>query len=573
MAGVETRDFFPPLGQLGGPGEDPWILAAGVDPLDLTAHRGKDLLLIAEPLDANAGPSLGLYGPIGELAYPDGGEWGWKGLPVTLYISATTGRSSSNDDTPAKTYVPGRLSPSLNYGQSLFQGADPTQKSSPPQGEIALSDPDGVLDYLLDYVWDGAPLVLKRGVRGAPFSTYETIGQFNAASVLPTIDDKAIVLRDLGWQLSGPLHGEYYGGTGGLDGDASLAGQWKPYAVGYVFNAEPKLISASSQIFQCSFTAIANVFDLRHGGVSIDFWADYPTFDALAAATIPSGFYGSCLAQGLVRPNLTLQFGIRVDVLGDSTTAYGHTTPTTRAAIARRVATTYGTNRINDNTQIDVSSFTAVESRHSALCGWYWSSVVSKADALTEIMSGILGYWRVKTDGHLSIGYISNPARGSTLNIAYKSYGMGKPAVVATTPPRAGTLMAWRRNYGPQERSQLATGVDDASAALYAQPARFAQSISPAVQRLYPTAQLVTMQGNFWNEADALVECSRQQGFLEIERKRWRWSMAVDPSLDLVGSGLTLTGMNRLRAGSALPLLVAGMDTQGTSKTTFDLWG
>jgi hypothetical protein len=133
--------------------------------------------------------------------------------------------------------------------------------------------------------------------------------------------------------------------------------------------------------------------------------------------------------------------------------------------------------------------------------------------------------------------------------------------------------MAWRRNYGPQNRSELAGAVDNASAAIYGQAARFAQAINPAVQRLYPTAQLITVNGNFWQEADATVEAARQQGLLETERKRWQWSMTVDPFLDLCGSGLTLTDMARLRASTALSLICVAQDTQGTSRTTFDFWG
>lgn len=575
MAQIETRDFFPPFGQLGGPGEEPWPLAAGADPLDLGAHRGKDLLLIAMPTDPNGVINLGLYGPFGEMDYPEGGEWQWRGTQATLYVAATDGRATANDDVPAATAVPGMLAPTLNYGQQLFDGADPTRLSSPGAGEIALTDPKGRLDYLLDYVWDGAPIILKRGVRGTPYSAWETVGRFNGSAIVGDIDAKRIALRDLGWQLGGPLHDQYYGGTGGLDGDASTVGRWKPLAMGYVFNAEPALISGAGQIFQGSFASSQAILDLRHGGVSLDFFADYPTFEALRDAPIPSGNWGSCLAQTLVRPNVTLQYGIRIDFIGDSTVAYGHPAPTTRSAIARRIATTYGPNRLDNNTQIDVPSFAAVESRHPALCGWHWSTPISKADALNEVLGGILGYWKVKSDGTLSIGYVDTPSRGSIINLPYKANGMGKPAIIATAPPRAGTAMAWRRNYGPQQNSELAPSIaaNGVAAALYGQPASYVQSLSPHVARLYPTAALVAMPGNFWLEVDAAVEANRQQGLLEVERKRWQWEMRVDPFLDLTGSGATLTDFDRLRTGHALPLLCVGMDTPGTEATTFDFWG
>ena len=42
MAQLETADFFPPLGQIGGPGQ-PWPLSYGVDPLDFGAYRDRAL--------------------------------------------------------------------------------------------------------------------------------------------------------------------------------------------------------------------------------------------------------------------------------------------------------------------------------------------------------------------------------------------------------------------------------------------------------------------------------------------------------------------------------------------------
>ncbi len=200
---------------------------------------------------------------------------------------------------------------------------------------------------------------------------------------------------------------------------------------------------------------------------------------------------------------------------------------------------------------------------------------VSKADALNEVMAGILGYWKVKADGTLSIGYVDTPSRGSALNLAYKANGMGIPRIVATLPPRAGTAVSWRRNYGAQQISQLAGAVASNAVlvALYGQEASFVQALSPHVARLYPTAALVTVPGNFWLESDAAVEANRQQSLLEVERKRWQWDMRVDPFLDLTGTGATLTDFNRLRAGPALPLLCVGMDTKGTDATTFDWWG
>ncbi|NQW50916.1 MAG: DUF3380 domain-containing protein [Rhodospirillales bacterium] len=137
-------------------------------------------------------------------------------------------------------------------------------RSRPTVGEIVLIDPDGELDYLLAYVWDGAPLTVKRGVRGAALSTFETVARFTAKALIHDLDEKRIALRDLGWPLQGPLHSDYYTGAGGLEGDDSLKGVWKPWALGYNFNAEPRLLNSQYQIFQWSLTSSSAVSAFKH---------------------------------------------------------------------------------------------------------------------------------------------------------------------------------------------------------------------------------------------------------------------------------------------------------------------
>lgn len=573
MAQIEYADYFPPLGQIGGPGQ-PWPLAVGTDPLDLGAHRGKDLLLIGEPIDRASGPSLGLFGPLGDPPYPDNGEWGWKGGRITVYVACTTPRSSAPDDTPANTYINGRLPAAPNFGSSLFSGVDPMSRANPAVGEVALIDPDGELDYLLDYVWDGAPLTLKRGARGTPFSTWETVARFTAAALVPDLNGKRIALRDLGWQLQGPLHGEYYDGSGGLNGDVGKAGTPKPWALGYNFNIEPVLIDAEAQIVQFHFGSSAAVLTFKHGGVELPFHADYATYELLRDATIPSGWYGTCLDHSLARANIGLEYGIRLDVIGDADVAYGHPGPTTRGAIARRIATTRGVNRLDDAAQIDITAFNRVDIRHAAPVGWYFPTPISKAEALDIVMAGILGYWRIRPDGRLSIGYVTTPTTGTSLALEYKAEGMGEPRKVATAPPRAGTNMSWRTNNAPQQRSELAPSVDDETAAILGQAARYAQARSPSVATAYPTAAIVTVvNSGFWHEADATLENNRHQGIMCVERSRWQWEMQIDPYVDLLSTVATLNNFNRLGFGAAEPLLSVGIDTAGTNETTFDWWG
>lgn len=572
MPTLEYFDTFAPFGSPGGPG-DPWVIGIGVDPLVLDAHLGQDTLLIADVYeDAAAGdPDLDLFGPFGA---PNDGSWAsWIAGRRSLYVAATTGRSTANDDEPPAQHVPGRLMP-FNFGSSLFDGVNPLARGGANQGVVTLIDPDGVLNHLVGRNWDSTPLTLKRGPRGTPYKTWPVVGRYRSAGLIRDIDQKQLRLRDLGEQLNTPLHDAFYTGEGDLDGDASIAGRWKPWALGHCFNVEPVLISVADQIFQWSLGSSQACSAVRHGGVALDFHADYPTFDDLAAASIPSAHYGTCLAHSLVRPNITLQYGIRVDVVGDDDTVDGHAGPLTRGGIARRIATHLGSGSIDDSAEIDAPSFQRMEAYHSAPVGWWFGDVVTKAEALDRVLAGILGWWRMRPDGRLSVGWLEAPEYLTpAVTFDYRAHGMGKPRLVETAPPRRGTRIAWGHNYGPQpDRSSLAGSVSDADAALFGQPARYAQTLRPAIATLYPRAPLVIIEETgFRGESDAALEAERQQIVFGVERSRWQWPMQVDPHIDLIGAGAALRGAPDL-IGESRALLCVGIDAAGTSISTFDFF-
>lgn len=536
MPSIEYFDTFAPFGSMGGPG-DPWVIGVGADPLSLSAHLGQDLLLIAEPWVQAGGegsPDLDMFPPFGSL--PDG----WLDSEQErdmIYIAATRGRSTDNDDEPPAQYVPGRLTP-INFGTRLFDGVDPLTHGGFNFGVITLIDPDGVLNALLDKFWDSTPLTIKRGPRGTPFKDWPVVARFRSAGLLRDMDNKVIQTRDIGWQLAGPLHGETYLGTGGVEGSVSLTGRIKPWALGYCFNVEPVLLSASDQIYQWSLSSSEELTDFRHGGVSFPIDADYPNYAALAAATIPGGECATCLALSLVRPNVTLEFGVRVDVIGDADDVNGHGTPLTRAAIVRRIATFRGTSLLDEASDVDQSSLQRMDAYHSAPVGWWFGADTSKQQVIDLVLSGVLGWSIFTPDGRLRVGWLSAPEeQTATVNLVGRVDDIGKPRLIATGVPRSGTRISWQWNYSPQkDRSSLAGGVSDEDANLYSQDAQFAVALAPELVVLYPTAQMVTvMQTGFHDEADATLEATRQQAIFSVVRNRYERQLQIDPFIDIMG--------------------------------------
>ncbi len=468
----------------------------------------------------------------------------WVGGHSTIYPAASLGRSTSPTDTPADTYVPGKINGPINYGIELFGGIEPSASGSGGIGVITLIDPDGELDSLIALAWDGAELEILRGPPLAEFSTYEVVAKVTTAGIVYNQRKKELRVRDLGWRMvQAELHGERYTGIGGIDGEEALAGKMKPYAAGPFYNAEPILLNTTLLIYQVSFTSILAIDAARDGGLALTFQADYATYADLAAATISAAHYGTCLAEGLLRLGSTIAVLLTIDGRGDNDSPDGQTYPHTRAQIARRIATGYGPIKLGDY-QIDYQTINYMEQEQPATVGFYWSEATTKADALTRVMSGCLGWWAIRTNGLLALGFMRKPMGAPALVLNYpEDFGNAEPEMMqGYQTPRKATYVGWRRNNTLQDASRLAGGVDQAAALLFRTPLRYASFGDQFVNNTWSTAPSVYIDGEFWEEVDALAEATRQQALMGTRRERWVITAPCDPfsDLELLGNSFAL---------------------------------
>ncbi|CAB4195212.1 hypothetical protein UFOVP1644_32 [uncultured Caudovirales phage] len=579
MAQVVYQRGGPPLpfGTIDADEVGTFPLYEGVDPADLGAHEGKALLIVAAPF--NPATVVTTPGPIpfGAVEGVVAHNFDNTGARTSTYPAATHGRTTSPTDTPAGIYVPGKFSGDVQTQLSLFSGANPMSQAGATVGELILLDPDGELDTLLDCGWDGADVEIRRGEETADFSTFETVAKYCGAGMVGDLRTKSLRLRPLSWRLdAAELHGNRYLGTGGVEGDAALAGRLKPYAAGYVFNVTPVPINATSLILQMSYTSIGGVTAVRDGGVALALNGNYSTYAALAAATVAPGQYATCTAFGLVRLGAAPVYGVTCDLQGDADVIASVAGPTTRAGVVRRIATGLGSLRFSDIDQIDYRSFQDFENRQPAPVGWYWdgSQEVTKADAITEVLSGCLGWWLVRPNGQLTIGQAEDPETYyATLTLDYAGEArMGEPAIADTIPPRRATFIGWRRNYTEQRQDQLATSVTQADALIYGQPARYAAYIDLWLGNNYPSSPVVYLLGNYRDEADATAEAQRQTRLHSVTRRRYIVPIVMDPLADAVGQRTQVANLNRLGWGAAKQFLACGIEAAG-SDVKLHLWG
>jgi hypothetical protein len=133
-----------------------------------------------------------------------------------------------------------------------------------------------------------------------------------------------IPLRDASYWLERPLLRSTYGGGGGLDGTAALAGTLKPMAVGGsptpftgtggIQNVPPVLVDPVNLIYQIN-DGFANIVLLYEGGYAggITFAGD--VVDLYAGST-PAGQYRTCTALGCFQLGSTPTRAITCDVAG-----------------------------------------------------------------------------------------------------------------------------------------------------------------------------------------------------------------------------------------------------------------
>ncbi|MCW5738475.1 MAG: hypothetical protein KIS73_30415, partial [Enhydrobacter sp.] len=459
-----------------------YVLFRGADPLNLGAHEGQHYLLVASPFD----PNLVVETPAPPLPFGDAGDGSMvrftiKGDSPKIYPASTLARSSEPEDEPANIAIPGALFGRINFAVDFFDRGDPLTAGKAGAGALRIADPGGELDNLLQLGWDGAAISLKRGREQLLFKDWQTVAVLTSSQLLATMREKELNLRDLAWAMStADLHGQVYAGTGGLEGDATWKGKSKPYGAGYCRNISPPLIAAAPLIYQTTYTSARAITAVRDGGVPLTPTVDYPTYEALADATIAGGTFATCKAFGLIRVGATPVFGITADIEGDNDTIAGQGFPRTRGQIARRIATRLGFVRLSEASQFDFGALAAFESLQPAPVGWWWDAAITKEAALNQIMQGCLGWWTVRIDGRFALGQVEDPSFGSpdfVLSYPAKGSGearLGEPTVEAILPPRRGTFIGFGRNYTIQSPSQLALGLTATEIQAWGQATRFA---------------------------------------------------------------------------------------------------
>lgn len=288
-----------------------------------------------------------------------------------------------------------RLKQAFSHESSVFDQNLPggTVLSS---GNAVLANSDGALDYLLDYSWDGRAVRVLRGVPGAAYGTYTV--EFSGSSLEMTADGDNLVLalRDNSWKLAKPLQSHTYLGTGGKEGGAELKEKRKPLLFGTARNLTPVTLDNARLIFQFHDGSAASVSKVYDRAVPLDFSGNYSTYSALQSASVPAGFYATCLAEGVLKLGAKLVGQLTVDATG------AYSTSADLPALIKNIVKDYGGLTDGD---LDLTLFTQASADASyGYEGIYLQEPDLQIDQLVEsLCASFNGFWFLTRAGKLAV--------------------------------------------------------------------------------------------------------------------------------------------------------------------------
>lgn len=450
---------------------------------------------------------------------------------VTLRY-ATESYVTGADDTPAHTWVDGRIQQPANFQRSCFDGGKTFGASRVGAGELILVNADGALDALIDFGFDGRAITLRRGEVGpgsAGVPSWTTIlrGTMQSAEIGWRL--VSLRLRDRQAELDRPLQGNRYAGSNvlpaGVEGVAEdLAGKPKPWGWGRVFNISPPCVNTSRLIYQVHDGAVASIDAVYDRAAPLTAGAAYANQADMEANAPAAGYFQVWAAGGMFR----LGGAPAGQVTADATigaNAAARTAAQTWATILAKAGLSAG--------DWDAGDVTALDAATAAEVGVWYGEEVRTLAALDEVANAVGAWWGPDRFGVFRLARIEAPA--------------GTPVATLTTLEvrrldrhAAGSgVPAWRlglgyRKFWATQDSDLAGSVGAARRGELRAAFRKVSAEDATVRTKHLLAAEQEFETVLVETADAQDEVDRRLGLYGVRRDLFEARVTLDADLAAV---------------------------------------
>lgn len=433
----------------------------------------------------------------------------------------THGFTTSSTDTPPDRHVPGRLLETSEISTRLRPTADGLFAGlieSANVGRFELANPDGALDYLLDFAVDGLPIRLLRGERAGgtitPITDMDLVSTTVGGYWEADLERLSLVTGDRGLRLRIPAQPKVYAGTGkgtdGHEGALDLAGRRKPLVRGWVLNAEPQLVDPGTLLYQLSSEPLASVLKVYDKLAPLTLDTAHSSFAALDAAVPGAGQYSTWLAGGMIKLGTIPVGRVTVDAIAGAQT-------TTADICLELLQSVAGLNEA----ELDTGAFAQLASSQPGQAGLYLPS--GNADRVEDVVvalaAGVGAAIGEGQDGRYTVQRIEDPAGGTpVLSLTETDITDFFLEPLPYGVPVRSVTARFRRNYTVMSEDEIAGTANDNVRARAEKPWATVTAESADAGRIHQASANLVVETPFHNETDAEGEATRLVALYGFER-------------------------------------------------------
>lgn len=468
--------------------------------------------------------------------------------------------SSGEYISPEGIYYDNRIKQPALYTSSAFAGDLVKSGSRSAYGEAVLVNPDGELDYLVDYSLDGRGLTISlRDEFG--IITPVVYGTVNNLSFSDTTI--SIRLRDPQEILNLDDPEEYYLGNNilpnGVEGvETDIKGKIKPKVFGMVRNADPYLVNTAQLVYQVQSLPInTDIIGVYDRGVFIAHHAHYSSLAALLADNIPSGKYGTYQGYFKLGSNPTGEITCDVD---------------TDISMAGDVFSYLASRQGYATTPESIAELNALGE-----VGIYLKDKKKTSDMLDSIAKSIGGYWVINANGSLSALQLKPPANTADLSIYdYQILNISRTASGSGGNGLPVSSVTVKSDKVEKVQTDLAGSVSAERKARLAEQYREDTDLLDYVRQRHPLSEDLVIETALRNASVGLNLANRLTRLLSRRRDTVQVEVRLDQDITpkiVIGNTVYLESYKLgYKDGAYFTILGFTLDAR-LSKATLNLWG
>lgn len=444
---------------------------------------------------------------------------------------------TSPSDTPSNTFFDTSIMDPGALGIHTFSDGRTGGATKLESGDFILANTDGHLDALINYSFDGRPIIIRSGTPGAAYpSTFTTIFTGTIESFEASWDTVILRLKDKQFVFTLPLLTTVYAGNNsapnGFEGTVSdIKGHVKPRTYGKVSSITPVIVNTSKLTYQISDGAVNSIDAVYDKGAALTPGADYATSALLQAASPSAGTFITCIAEGYLRLGSSPVGTITVDVTQGANAA-----ARTVAQIIKSMALSAGLS----SGEISASDVAAMDALNSSVVGIYINDNSDYQSNMDQLLNSVGGYMGFDYTGTLRMGILTAPTGVPVVTI--HEYDIQDTSGPKRTVPKDQGIPLYRltlnhsKIYTPAT-TDLAGAVTDATRAILALQFRAAKVEDLTIKNQWKLAGEYIQDTLLTNATDATNEATRQLAIFKVRRDIFEFPISADI---FKGAGLKL---------------------------------